>query len=751
MAVHLANQLTYSSRLHHYKKATIGTLIATIFAASAVHAEAINTDEKKEYSGQDGSTSDTATLETVTVKASTELSHLPGEPMPVYAGGQVATGGRVGLLGNKSVMDTPYSITSYTRELIQNQQASTVADVVANDPSVRNINPRFGRFDQFTIRGFNLVNSEIAFNGLFGLVPTYTVPVEAAERVEIFKGPNTLLNGMSPSGAVGGSINIVPKRALDTPTTEFTASYASKSVLGGHLDVGRRFGTDNQFGVRVNAVRQDGETVFSNDQTIERSLIALALDFRGEQLRLSSDISHYENNGTAPLERVALSGAAEVPDADRIDRNFAQRWSYANSIDSSVMFRGEYDFTSATTAYGAWGARRGRYDFLRVAPISVNSAGDFSAQSNRFLRDEDAVSSEAGVRTLFSTGPVQHAVNLNASLYKIQFGNLENNLATIASNIYNPVNTAEPNIAGLSHTPPRSGETELESFALTDTLSVANDRVQLTLGARKQRVIGKSYLSSGAKSSEYDKDGLTPTIALVLKPIENVSLYGNYIEALTQTPIAPTSPTTGPNRIANPGAIFPPTKSKQVEAGVKVDLGTFTTTMSVFKIERPSTFTDPVTRVFGLNGEQHNTGVELNVFGEPIAGIRLLGGIMLIDAELTKTNGGTNDGNTAVGVAKVNANLGGEWDITYVPGLTLTARAIYTGDQYVNEANTSKIPDWTKFDIGSRYVFKAKNKTITLRANVENVFDKRYWSTASQFGLTYGTPRTALLSATVDF
>jgi iron complex outermembrane receptor protein len=152
-----------------------------------------------------------------------------------------------------------------------------------------------------------------------------------------------------------------------------------------------------------------------------------------------------------------------------------------------------------------------------------------------------------------------------------------------------------------------------------------------------------------------------------------------------------------------------------------------------------------------LNGEQQNTGVELNVFGEPMTGVRVLGGFMLLDAELTKTRAGLNEGNTAIGVAKVNVNLGSEWDISYVPGLTLTARAIYTGDQYVNEANTLEIPDWTRFDIGSRYVFKTHGKKVTLRANIENAFDKRYWSTASQFGLTFGTPRTAILSATLDF
>lgn len=729
--------------LHKYKKGRLSSLITAMFVASTLQAaETTPVTEKKETNAEKASPEE-QTLETVTVKAAAEVR---GQPMPVYAGGQVASGGRVGLLGNKSVMDTPYSMTSYTQELIQNQQASTVADVVANDPSVRNINPRFGRFDQFTIRGFNLVNSEIAFNGLYGLVPTYTVPVESAERVEIFKGPNALLNGMSPSGAVGGSINIAPKRASDQDITQFTASYATESVFGGHLDVGRRFGTDGQFGVRVNAVRQDGKTVFGNDQDIERNLISVALDYRGDNLRLSSDLYHYENRGTAPLERVAISGNTVVPRANRIDKNFAQKWSYADSIDSAVMFRGEYDIAPLTTAYAAWGARRGRYDFLRVSPINVSSAGDFTATTNKFLRDEDTVSSEAGIRTSFSNGFVDHAVNLNASLYRIDFGNAETELGSISSNIYDPINRLQPNTPGNTERP--TGKTQLESFAITDTLSMLDERVQFTLGARKQRVINVSTTASGTRT-EYDKDAVTPTAAIVVKPFEGISVFGNYIEALAQTPSAPQN-TIG-NPVANPGAIFPPTKSKQVEAGVKLDTGHFTSTLSVFRIKRPSTYTDPVTRLYGLNGEQQNTGLEFNVFGEPMTGVRVLGGFMLLDAELTKTRGGVNEGNTAIGVAKVNVNLGTEWDLSNVPGLTLTARAIYTGDQYVNEANTSEIPAWTRFDIGSRYVFKAHGKKVTLRANLENAFDKRYWSTASQFGLTFGTPRTAILSATLDF
>jgi iron complex outermembrane receptor protein len=680
------------------------------------------------------------TLAEVEVAASAEL---PGDRPKAYAGGQVARGGRVGVLGDKDAMDTPFSITAYTQQLMQDQQASTLADVIANEPSMRSTNPRGGRFDQFSIRGFRLVNSEVAMNGLFGLVPTYSTPVEGAERVEILKGPNALLNGMAPSGAVGGTVNMVTKRATDEPVTQLTASYGNEAQGGVHLDVGRRFGADHQFGARVNLVHQDGDTSFS-DQTLERSLATLGLDFRGERLRLSGDLQHQERRGTAPMERVRVLPGAAIPDADKIDSNFAQDWTYANSRDTMASARGEFDLTENITTYAAFGARRGQYDFMRINPVEVNSAGNFSARADKFLREENAVSGEAGIRAAnFTTGPIRHQLNLGVNMLKFEFGNARLRGATISSNIYNPVDRPEPVIT-LSDSVPRTGETELTSVALTDTLSWLDDRFQLTLGARQQRAVVKSYAENGTKTSEYDKNALTPAVALLVKANDRVSLYGNYIEALSQGPTAPLG-------AENEGQVFAPSKTRQVEAGIKFDGGRIASTLSIFRIEEPSGFTNAATNVFGVDGEQRNTGMEWNVFGAPTANTRVLGGLMWLDGELTKTRDGAFDGNTAIGVARLNANLGGEWDTPFLPGLTLTARVIYTSDQYLDQANTQEIPDWTRVDIGARYVFTQGDKTVTLRANVDNLFDKRYWESATEFGMSFGAPRTAIVSATIDF
>ncbi len=153
-------------------------------------------------------------------------------------------------------------------------------------------------------------------------------------------------------------------------------------------------------------------------------------------------------------------------------------------------------------------------------------------------------------------------------------------------------------------------------------------------------------------------------------------------------------------------------------------------------------------------GEQRNRGIELSVDGEPVRGLRIIAGGSIVDAELRGTPGGANDGNRAVGVPEYLANANAEWDLPFLVGATLTGRVVQTGKQQVNAANTLAIPDWRRFDIGARYVALVGDTPLTLRANVDNVANRRYWASSfDAFGasLLQGTPRTFKLSASVDF
>ncbi len=143
------------------------------------------------------------------------------------------------------------------------------------------------------------------------------------------------------------------------------------------------------------------------------------------------------------------------------------------------------------------------------------------------------------------------------------------------------------------------------------------------------------------------------------------------------------------------------------------------------------------------------------MFGEPVYGVRLLGGVTLLDTELTKTENGVDKGNHAIGVPRTQANIGSEWDIPGVPGLTLTGRVVYTSSQYADLANDLEIPSWTRFDLGARYRMTIEDRDVTLRARLDNVTGRDYWASvggvANYNYLVLGAPRTLSLSATVDF
>lgn len=671
---------------------------------------------------------------------------IAGESSP-YAGGQVARRGAQGLLGARDFMDTPLSMTSYTHELVKNQQARTLGDLVASDPSVRATNPAGGRFEQFTIRGFSLFNSDVSYNGLYGILPTYSIDMEMAERVDILKGPSQLINGISPRGSVGGAINVVPKRAEARPVTEFTGSYASDGQVGGAVDVGRRFGDQQQFGVRLNAVKQAGDTEWDH-QRVEREMAVLGLDFRGERLRLSADLGHTERDTDAPQERVLVGANAKVPKADDVRHNYAQPWSKARTNDTFGALNAEYDLSDSLMAYGAVGARESNHDFLRHNVSISNDAGDFTVQPRDFTRDESVRTAMAGLRHWFSTGPVSHELNLAASYFYMDFTNGGARYASAPSNLYNPVVTPTPG-RPTRLDPKVYTENRFSGVALADTLGFYDDRLLVTLGARWQRVQVDDWSDGVKGETAYDEEKLSPSAGVLLKVTDQLSLYANYMEGLSQGKIAPSTS-------INEDQIFAPFISRQVEVGAKYDLGRLAFTASAFRIRQPAYETNPLTRIFGPNGKRDNRGVELSVFGEPLDGVRLLGGVMYIHSELTDTVNGAYDGNRAPATPEYNVNLGAEWDIPGVNGLTLTARGIHSSSQYLDQNNSKQIDGWERFDLGARYAFKVDATDVTVRASVENVMNERYWASAgasddSEPGLTLSTPRTYLLSATLGF
>ena len=674
-----------------------------------------------------------------------------------FAGGQVSRGGRAGILGNLDMMDSPFASTNFTADIIREQQARSIADVLQNDPVVR-VAKGFGNFQElYVMRGFPVYSDDMTYNGLYGVLPRQYVAAELSERVEVFRGASAFLNGAAPGGSgLGGSVNIVPKRAGDDPLNRVTLGYESQGHWYGAADVSRRFGDDSQStGVRANFVQRGGETSIDN-QDRELSVAAIGIDHDSDNFRLSLDLGYQDHQVDSP--RPAVTPGSTIPEAPDSDTNFAQEWTYTNERQFFGAVRGEYDFTDNITAWAAYGFRSGEEDNVFANPRQAEANGDFSAYRFDNVRNDEIRSGEVGLNIEFKTASVGHTIITSASTFSLESENAYafSDFSGFAGNIYNPVTATMPDadffIGGDLSNPLITEKTDLSSFALADMISFNDGKVLLTLGGRVQNIETRTFdYNTGDELSGYDESQLTPVVGIVYKSSEQVSYYANYIEGLLPGEVAPAS--SGGEPIENAGEVFDPYSAEQIEVGVKYDAGQYGGSLSVFNTSKQSSIVED--NVFSTDGEQQNQGLELSVFGMPTSNLRVLGGFTWLDAEMTKTQDGTLDGKTAIGVPDLQANINIEWDVDALPGLTVDARAAYTSKQYASADNSLEVDASNRFDLGVRYSFLAGMTDITLRARVDNVFDNNYWASVGGFPgsnyLVLSEPRTFRLSASFNF
>ncbi|RYG12344.1 MAG: TonB-dependent siderophore receptor [Burkholderiales bacterium] len=680
-----------------------------------------------------------ATLPTVTVSG-----EKAGSAVVPYAGGQVSTGGRVGLLGDKDFMETPFSTISYTEKFIADRQAKDITEVIsATDPAVFSNGVTGAWSENYSIRGFASSTNDMTFDGLAGMAPYYRTSPEMFERIDVLKGPSALLNGMPPGGSVGGTINLVPKRAGNTPLTRLTGTYLSDSQFGAHVDTGRRFGADQAVGIRFNGVYRDGAGPIRN-QDKKLQLAAVGLDWRSARARLSADLYTADDRIDGQTRGVSLAAGVAVPRPPKADTLLNPTWAYVETKDKGAIFRGEFDVNDRLTAYAAFGAAKSDYEYNGSISAQVtNAAGDYTTTMGQLAFDVDKKSAEIGLKGRLAGGGIKHQWALSVTHYEHDqhdYGRRSVPGANWTTNIYNPSWGPTPAFI----TPPISQTgLKLGSIGIADTLSFAQDRVQLTVGVRRQKVSSDALNKVNNARTDYEASATSPAVALLVKASDRVSVYANYIQGLSQGAKAPVT-------AANSTDIFPPYKTRQKEAGVKVDLGDFAHTVSVYQIERPSSFTDATTNIFSFDGEQRNRGLEWGFFGSPMRNMRLMGGIAYVQPKLTRTNGGLNQGKQATGVAKLQGKLGAEWDLPAMPNVTLTGNATSVSKQYIDQANTLWASGRTTYDLGARYATRVSSYPVTVRAGVTNITNKAYWGMPLASSLALGAPRTFQVSASID-
>lgn len=688
----------------------------------------------------------------VSAPADAPVDVAPGDAAPpaeIVVTGQrsdepVSKTARLGVLGDRDILDTPYSINSLTEEFARNIQAVTLTDILRRDASVSEANPGFA--DDLRIRGFSVpFNRGATFDGLPNLVANVTT-TELIGRVDILKGPSAFLTGAL--GAIGGNLNIVPKRADDSDLNRFTAQFLSRGTIGGAIDVSRRFGAGKAFGIRVNAGYREGEAVLRGSHD-RRIFGAIALDYRGDDVRAFVDISyerdHLRGYNYYTVLGPALTTVPATPDASGL---MQPPWMASNQPYQRTQGRIEWDFAPGWTVSGAFG--RGYQDdqgygwgYCGTVTI-VNPAGDATCDPIGGTSDRRLLSGLVSLNGTIRTGPLTHRLTIvyNATDEFSKYSG--NSTAPLVNfNIYTKMFPARPPIT----LGPKVRRLRFTTSGVTigDDISLLDDRVIVTVGARHAEFRNRLYaLGTGAPATNVPGDRWTPAAGLVVKPAANISLYGNYVEALE-------AGGTAPANAANPNAQLPARKSDQIEIGAKADLAGVRASIAAFRINRANDYLNLATNLFGRFGLQRNKGIELSLSGTPLPGLNLVANTMYLDAKLRKTVGGLLDGKRASGSPRWQGSLSADWAPAALGGVGLNLGLIYTGATFVNDANSFELGGWTRIDAGARYAFALGDKRLTARANVANLFDRDRWLVIYSGGaINPAPPRTVQLSLALD-
>ena len=654
---------------------------------------------------------------------------LDGNTLPPEApGGHAATGARLGILGNTAIIDAPVTVNAYTRQLMEDQQAMTLADVLQNDAAVRFTTNSGHMLENFTIRGLEIPAMDIATNGLYGIAPASHVPVEMLERVEVLRGPSALLSGIPPSASVGGTINLVTKRAAAKPLTELTTTFSSHSYGQVHADVSRRFGPESRLGLRVNAAYGKGEAG-AKDEEKGRQLGALALDWQGDRARFWLDAyssrETIDNGSPGMFNFVRGVGKLLAPPPGDVN---GFRGSHGDYRNNGAMLRTEVDLNNQWQAYAALGGAEGDGNGLMFGTRSIVTGLDGTSQGFIYnvATKSRRSSLDTGVIGNFTTGAVTHRLQLayNYVRFKEATANVAN--TGYRQNMYDPITPVFPSAP---QSVKYNVDNKMQSLVVADTLKMLDDRLLFTLGLRLQKV--------EQDLAHYSAQRLSPSLGVVVKPWgKDISLFANHMQGLQP------GQTVGVG-YDNEGQTFKPMQTKQTEVGAKFQTGGFTQTVSAFQIERPTLVAEGKSLVEG--GKQRLRGVEWSAFGEIVPKLSFLGGVSYNRARQLNT------GLDTFAVPEWTANLGLDW-VTPVPGLGVGGRVVYTGTQWSDSTNKIRVPSWHRFDLNARYATQIASYPVRFNAAIENVADKRYWSGVFSDGFVMpAAPRTYRVSATVAF
>lgn len=680
----------------------------------------------------------------------------------VLPGGNVRTTAKLGVLGDKSVMDIPYSEMSMTAKAVETygDPSQPLANVLMNNPSIRT-STTSPMYTDFSMRGINMNGNHMMLNGVPSLFYQFTTPPShVIDRIDITSGPNAGVNGVSMSnngtnsGATPapGTINIVTKRALNTPVNRYTQTFSGRGNTGEFIDVGRRFGENNEWGIRVNAEYMEGGLALPGAEKNEKNIF-INMDHRGDNNITNLFAGYFDlrvNGGQRWFSLPNSYSSTVLPDAPDSKNNydFNGTTKYVHGYLATLNHEHKLDDTWSYFANMGYSRRSGNKD-NQGASIKFDEHGNFVGnQFNQQNEEGKNAYVQFGLKGNLETGAVKHDLALSVDRSWARYWNKSKsykpNGQEILGNLYDGIIFPDNYVLqSFGDGTPQWEETNI-GLTIADTISYG--KASMLLAASRKHENFESFTGKSFKN-----DNILPTYGLTYKPVENMAFYYGHTESFSRGLVV------SGNNYTNNGETMGPVKSKQNEIGVKYQNAGMMTTLSYFDIDEANRYdinsndpNHPLTKVD--DGKNRYKGVELTVNGKLADKWTVTGGLLYLDAEREKTKNGTKDGWFVNGASEWSGVLG----LEYKPddSLGIVGRAVWNDKAYIDSRSSSgktEIPSYVTFDVGVNYKTKINTVPVKLSAMCYNVADKDYWmgrGSSTTIGLSM--PRTFMLSAQFD-
>ncbi len=653
------------------------------------------------------------------------------------------------------LQEIPQTVNVIPAQVIRDQAPRNLDDALANVSGITQGNTLGSTQDSVMTRGFgDNRNGSIMRDGMpviqgRGLNAT-------VDRVEVLKGPASLLYGIQDPGGVVNMVSKKPELEQYNALNLRGSTYGNgKNGSGGGLDSTGALG-DSGFAYRM-VLDHDDEDYWRNYGVQRETLVAPSLAWFGDNTKLLFAYEHREF--LTPFDRGTVidprdNHPLDISRGRRLDEPFNDM----EGRSDLYHFEADHQLNDNWSAHLGYSWNRETYDASQVRVTAIDTTNGTLTRS--MDGTHNAISTDR-----FATASVEGSVDVAGMQHDLVFGiddeyrkiyraDLIRQKSLSTFSYINPVYGRE--VEGTTVSPADSAQTDLlrsDSMFLQASIHL-NEQWILVGGARFQAY--DQYAGKGVPfQANTDSNGQkwVPRAGLVYRYTDALSFYGSYTESFK--PNSTIAPLSGSSTVLD-GSIAPE-EAKSWEVGAKLDLpGRVTGNIALFDIKKRNVLVanseGPVT-LYSAAGEVRSRGLEMDLSGQLSDRWSMIGSYAYTDAEVTEDP--TYKGKKLQNVAKNSGSLSAVYDFGNIVGgdqLRVGAGARYVGERAGNAVNDFDLPSYTVADAFATYDTKVEGQTVKFQLNVKNLFDRTYYtSAASRFFVSMGDSRQVMLSSTLEF